>query len=75
LDADGNEPSASGTAAPPPSPENENLQLPADVIQRMRDTVFSFDSFFVQSVENYNAGTLPPHARAAPCCLLSTTAS
>lgn len=49
-------PAAAVTEEPsPPSRENENLQLPAEVIQRMRDTVFGFDSFFVTSVENYQA--------------------
>jgi hypothetical protein len=47
---------AAATEEPPqPSPENQNLQLPAEVIQRVRDTVFGFDSFFVTSVENYQA--------------------
>jgi hypothetical protein len=32
-----------------------DLRLPSDVIKRLRDTVFSFDTFFVTGVENYDA--------------------
>jgi Zn-dependent protease len=33
----------------------QNLQMPQEVIARLRDTVFSLDTFFVTSVENYGA--------------------
>lgn len=53
-------PAAAAATEDPPPPtapsEDDNLRLPREVIQRLRDTVFSFDSFFVTSVENYNAG-------------------
>ncbi|EFN52941.1 hypothetical protein CHLNCDRAFT_137300 [Chlorella variabilis] len=52
-------PAAAAATEDPPPPtapsEDDNLRLPREVIQRLRDTVFSFDSFFVTSVENYNA--------------------
>jgi hypothetical protein len=35
--------------------EATDLRLPADVIKRLRDTVFGFDTFFVTGVENYDA--------------------
>ncbi|KAK9830008.1 hypothetical protein WJX72_009165 [[Myrmecia] bisecta] len=35
--------------------EPVNLQLPPAVVSRLRDTVFGIDSFFVTSVENYQA--------------------
>lgn len=38
-----------------PSPMNEQENLPQEVISKLRDTVFSFDTFFVTSVENYQA--------------------
>jgi hypothetical protein len=38
-----------------PQIQTDNLQLPSEVINRMRTTVFSFDSFFVTDVENYQA--------------------
>lgn len=44
------EPAAGTPAAEPAAAtenENANLQLPQDVVQRIRDTVFSFDTFFV----------------------------
>lgn len=31
------------------------MQISRDVIKRMRDTVFGFDTFFVTGVENYEA--------------------
>ncbi|PSC68193.1 putative zinc metalloprotease chloroplastic isoform X1 [Micractinium conductrix] len=39
----------------PPAAEDANLQLPPEVIQRLRTTVFGFDTFFVTGVENYQA--------------------
>lgn len=38
---------AASEPAAPSENENANLQLPQDVVQRIRDTVFSFDTFFV----------------------------
>ena len=35
--------------------EAKSMQIPRDVIKRMRDTVFGFDTFFVTGVENYEA--------------------
>ncbi|KAL4425048.1 hypothetical protein ABPG77_001826 [Micractinium sp. CCAP 211/92] len=49
------EPAAAEQPAAPAENENANLQLPQDVVQRIRDTVFSFDTFFVTGVENYQA--------------------
>lgn len=31
------------------------MQLPKEVIQQLRDVVFGFDTFYVTSVENYQA--------------------
>ncbi len=31
------------------------MQLPREVIQQLRDVVFGFDTFYVTSVENYQA--------------------
>lgn len=31
------------------------MQLPGEVIQQLRDVVFGFDTFYVTSVENYQA--------------------
>lgn len=41
----------------PPEIEEDTLgyQLPSDVIARLRDTVFGFDTFFVTKTENYEA--------------------
>lgn len=33
----------------------QNMQLPREVIQQLRDVVFGFDTFYVTSVENYQA--------------------
>lgn len=41
------EPAAAAEPAAASEDENANLQLPQDVVQRIRDTVFSFDTFFV----------------------------
>ena len=41
---------STGTAAP-----ERGLQLPRDVIERLRTSVFGFDTLFVTSVENYEA--------------------
>lgn len=49
-------PAAEADAAAAEAEADKNLQLPVDVIQRLRTTVFSFDTFFVTSVENYQAG-------------------
>lgn len=66
----------SGAPLPPPPPvdgdepesppaelegQRDSLQLPPTVIARLRDTVFSFDTFFVNSVENYQAGGCSPN--------------
>lgn len=40
-------PAAPGADPPTPIKEELSLQLPRDVIERMRTTVFSFDTFFV----------------------------
>ena len=34
---------------------DKQLQLPTEVIQQLRDVVFGFDTFYVTSVENYQA--------------------
>ncbi len=39
----------------PGKPPEQTLQLPSSVIERLRSTVFGFDTFFVTSVENYQA--------------------
>lgn len=33
----------------------QNMQLPREVIQQLRDVVFGFDTFYVTGVENYQA--------------------
>ena len=43
---------ASGT---PRTPSDKELQLPTEVVQQLRDVVFGFDTFYVTSVENYQA--------------------
>ena len=48
--AGGEEPAAESAREP-----DATLQLPAEVVQRLRTTVFSFDTFFVTQVENYQA--------------------
>jgi len=35
--------------------ENKNLQIPKDVLERLKFTVFGYDTFWVTSVENYEA--------------------
>lgn len=35
--------------------DDTGYQLPPEVIARLRDTVFGFDTFFVTSTENYQA--------------------
>lgn len=35
--------------------DDTGFQLPPEVIARLRDTVFGFDTFFVTSTENYQA--------------------
>lgn len=37
------------------TPSDKQLQLPAEVIQQLRDVVFGFDTFYVTSVQNYQA--------------------
>ena len=38
----------------PGAPAPKNLQLPPEVVQRLRNVIFGFD-FFVTGVENYQA--------------------
>ena len=52
-----------------PQIQTENLQLPSEVINRMRTTVFSFDSFFVTGVENYQASEFSQQRRCAAAAL------
>lgn len=35
--------------------DTQGYQLPSDVIARLRETVFGFDTFFVTKTENYQA--------------------
>ena len=35
--------------------KEQNMQLPREVIQQLRDVVFGFDTFYVTGVENYQA--------------------
>lgn len=46
-------PDAPANASPPEV--QPDLQLPRDVVERLRTTVFGFDTFFVTSLENYEA--------------------
>eukprot|EP00892_Ulva_mutabilis_P008227 jgi/Ulvmu1/5777/UM025_0031.1 len=46
----GSEPSEAAVAE-----DKEGYQLPSEVVSRLRDTVFGFDTFFVTSTENYQA--------------------
>lgn len=48
------QPSPPPPAETPPSKEHD-LQLPRDVIEQLRTTVFSFNTFFVTGVENFEA--------------------
>lgn len=52
IDASETKVDATPEASPPPSVDQQ-LQLPQNVISRLRDTVFSIDTLFVTSVENY----------------------
>ena len=36
-------------------PDRRDLQLPRETIERLKTAVFGFDTFFVTSVENYEA--------------------
>ncbi|KAL3161454.1 hypothetical protein ABBQ32_010337 [Trebouxia sp. C0010 RCD-2024] len=55
----GDKPEPNGQESPPSgSPKDDaqqNMQLPQEVIQQLRDVVFGFDTFYVTSVENYQA--------------------
>jgi len=50
----GSKPPAGGGPVGVAAPER-SLQLPRDVIERLRTSVFGFDTLFVTSVENYAA--------------------
>ena len=42
-------------SGPPKDDAQQDMQLPQEVIQQLRDVVFGFDTFYVTSVENYQA--------------------
>ena len=42
-------------APPEVEQDTQGYQLPSDVIARLRETVFGFDTFFVTKTENYQA--------------------
>ena len=50
MQGDDAQPAAGNPGAPTP----KNLQLPPEVVQRLRSVIFGFD-FFVSKVENYQA--------------------
>ena len=45
----------SSASGPPKEDDQQNMQLPREVIQQLRDVVFGFDTFYVTGVENYQA--------------------
>ncbi len=45
----------SSSPAPLSGESKSDMQLPREVIQQLRDVVFGFDTFYVTSVENYQA--------------------
>lgn len=53
MQGDDAAPEAGGPGAPAAGPK-QNLQLPPEVVQRLRSVIFGFD-FFVTKAENYQA--------------------
>lgn len=64
-DGGGEQPASQPGGEERPQIQTDNLQLPSEVINRMRTTVFSFDSFFVTGVENYQVSECHLQCRCA----------
>ena len=72
----GPSPPADGRPAGVAAPER-SLQLPKDVIERLKTSVFGFDTLFVTSVENYaaNGVLFKGNLRGDPAALYPRMAS
>lgn len=58
AEGDGQKPGSEEPSSSPATLSGESksdMQLPREVIQQLRDVVFGFDTFYVTSVENYQA--------------------